>query len=558
MQELDIAFVNGWVFDGTGSLPLRQDVGVRDGIIVSLDSAEIADLTTPGTRVVDLTGKMLMPGFIDAHIHPIEAGVERLGCDLSSGYDRETYLDMIRAYVAGHPEKEWIIGGGWQQAAFPGGTPVASDLDEICDDRPMIISNRDHHSAWVNSKMLSLAGIDRNTPDPTDGRIERDEDGNPTGTLHEGARMLALGIAPQSTNDDMYEGLMEAQRYLHSFGITGWQDAIIGDYGNHSSDIVHIYQTALDNDTLRARVNGAIWWKRAEDDRQLAGILELNKRYQHELFKATSVKIMQDGVTENKTAAMTEPYVSSGCSCGNHETGISFVDPEKLKEYVVELDRLGMQVHFHAIGDRAVRESLDAVEAARRANPNSEMTHHIAHLQVVHPDDVPRFAKLNVAANMQALWASNDPQMVELNIPILGENRVDWQYPFESIRAAGAHLCAGSDWPVTTPDPWLGMHVAVNRQHPINHPDHNPEVFVPGERITLGDALKAYTSESAHINGRGNYTGAIKVGYAADLAVVERNPFDYPTDQIYSTKTIETFFAGESVFQREHASGIHG
>ena len=548
MQHLDLAFINGSVFDGVGAAPSKTDVGVRDGIIVTLDAGQVEAGTSSATRVIDMTGRLLLPGFVDAHVHPVEGGVERLGCDLSSGWTRENYLRTIADFVAGHRDSAWIIGGGWQQAAFPGGAPLASDLDAISIDKPMVISNRDHHSAWVNSLVLNMLGIDRDYPDPEDGRIERDEDGNPTGTLHEGARTLALRLAPHPSRNDMYDGLIEAQRYLHSFGITGWQDALIGDYGSHSSDIVNVYQQAIDRGALRTRVNGAIWWDREEGEAQSGKVLSLRERFDSEYFRVSAVKIMQDGVTENKTAAMLDPYVMPHCSCLGDDSGISFLEPEKLNGYVALLDGLGVQVHFHAIGDRAVRESLDAVEYARVQNGDSGITHHIAHLQVVHPDDISRFSALGVAANIQALWASNDPQMVKLNLPILGEHRIAWQYPFASLFKSGAQLCAGSDWPVTSPDPWLGIHVAVNRQHPADHPDFNPEVFVAQERITLDAALRAYTSGSARINNRDGYTGAIREGYAADLVVADRNPFEHPDHEIGNTRTVETFFAGESVY----------
>lgn len=548
VRQLDLAFVNGSVFDGIATAPVKTDVGVRDGVIVTLDAGQVAAGTTQGTRVIDQAGRLLLPGFIDAHVHPVEGGVERLGCDLSGGWTREDYLRTIADFAAAHPHSEWIVGGGWQQAAFPGGAPLASDLDAISTERPMVISNRDHHSAWVNSVVLEMLGIDRDFPDPDDGRIERDADGNPTGTLHEGARSLALGLAPQPTRGDMYDGLLEAQRYLHSFGITGWQDALIGDYGNHSSDIVNVYQQAIDRNTLRTRVNGAIWWDRTDDETKLRDVLALRERFDGEYFRVSTVKIMQDGVTENETAAMLEPYAVPNCTCQGSERGISFLEPEKLNRYVALLDAHGMQVHFHAIGDRAVRESLDSIQEARAQNGESGITHHIAHLQIIHPDDIARFSRLDVVANIQALWASNDPQMVKLNRPIIGERRVAWQYPFASLIASGAQLCAGSDWPVTSPDPWLGIHVAVNRQHPKDHPDFNPEVFVPQERLTLDAALRAYTSGSAAINSRDGYTGAIKEGYAADLVVVDRNPFDQPLDEIAKTTTVETFFAGESVY----------
>lgn len=548
VQPLTVAFLGGSVFDGYGDKSVRTDVGVARDRIVALGD-EVAERVGAGTRVVDLTGRLLLPGFVDAHVHPIQGGSERLGCDLSGGHTREDYLALVSTYVADHPGQDWVVGGGWAQAAFPGGAPQAQDLDEIVPDRPVVISNRDHHSAWVNSHLLRLAGIDATTPDPPDGRIERDEHGAPTGTLHEGARTAVLRLAPPAPKEAMYAGLMEAQRYLHAFGVTGWQDALIGDYGNHSSQFVEVYQRAVEAGELTARVNGALWWDRDRGLDQLDGLLATRAAYQTEQFRITTVKIMQDGVPENRTAALLEPYLRSPCGCGAAESGISFIEPTLLQHYVTALDREGFQVHFHAIGDRAVRESLDAVAAARVSNRTPGATHQIAHLQIVHPDDVARFAQHRVAANIQPLWACYDPQMVELNLPVLGPQRAERQYPFASLHAAGAELCAGSDWPVTSPDPWLGIHVAVNRRLPAGHPDHDRRAFLPTQRLTLAQALRAYTSGGARMNGRDHYSGAIRRGFVADLAVVDRDPFQAPSDAIHRTRTVETFVSGRSIYQ---------
>lgn len=581
MQHLSLAFIGGTVFDGMGSDPVRTDVGVTEERITAVGVAEVAAGIGPDTRVIELDGRMLLPGIIDAHVHPVEGGIERLGCDLSSGYTREDYLRIIREYVEAHPDIEWILGGGWQMAAFPDGFPLASDLDEICADRPMLISNRDHHSTWANSEALRRAGITRDTPDPEDGRIERDAQGNPSGTLHEGARMLGLRCAPEPTRELMYQGLISAQEYLHAFGITGWQDALIGDYGNHSSQEVHVYAEAIARGEFHATANGAVWWDRTRGEDQVEAQIEelaaLRREFQGDRFSVTTVKIMQDGVVENRTAAVIDPYLApgceqperpeqpeqpgqsglprGGCACGDPaDTGISFVEPAILNRVVTRLDALGMQVHFHAIGDRGVRECLDAVEAARRANGDTGPTHQIAHLQMVHPDDQRRFGPLRVAANMQPLWASFDPQMVELNVPLIGEQRVAWQYPFRSIAEAGGQLVAGSDWPVTTADPWLGMHIAVNRQHPEGHPDRSERVFVPEQRIGLGQVLRAYTLGGAEINGWQHERGRIAPGFLADLTVVDRDPFAAPAEQIARTTTIETFSRGRSVYRAAEAS----
>lgn len=481
--------------------------------------------------------------------------MEMLGCNLADGWNRDDYLATVREYVTTHPDVEWVVGAGWQQAAFPGGAPLKEDLDSICDDRPIILSNRDHHSAWVNSEALRRCGIDASTPDPADGRIERDADGTPTGTLHEGARMLALSHAPQPTVDTMYEGFLVGQRKLVGYGITSWQDALIGQYGNHSPEFYTVYRTAEDRGELIGRVNGALWWERTQGTEQIAAFVERRAAVSGRRFRADTVKIMQDGVAENQTAAMLEPYlVPGGCAHRAPENaGISFVDPDRLRDYVVELDRQGFQVHFHALGDRGVRESLDAIEAARAANGDaSTQMHTIAHIQIISPDDVPRFAALNADANMQPLWASYDPQMVDLTVPFLGDERVGHQYPFASLHRAGSHLSGGSDWPVTSADPWLGIHVAVNRQVPAEHPDFNPLVFLENERLPLDVALRAYTLGGIETNGRAHEVGRLAPGMAADVVVANRDPFQGEAADIHETAAARVYVDGTLVHTNDH------
>jgi predicted amidohydrolase YtcJ len=541
---LDTVFVGGSVFDGTPASPRPGVVAVRNGRIAAVARELDRDLLTARTEVVDLQGGMLLPGFIDAHVHPVEGGLERRQCDLSAGHTREYYLDRIAEYARTHPDVEWILGGGWHAAAFPDGNPLAEDLDRVVPDRPAFLSNRDHHGAWVNTVALERAGLTRDVPDPADGRIARDPDGNPTGMLHEGARLLVLNLAPRPTKEDEREALLEGQRYLHSFGVTGWQDAIVGDYGNHT-DTGDVYLAAARNGELTGTVVAALWWDRHAGLAQLDRLRARRAELQHDRFVAGSVKIMQDGIPENQTAAMLDPYLAPGCTCGT-DRGIAFFDTEELRAAVRLLDADGFQVHVHAIGDRAVRDALDAFEAVPNRRRPFAPRHHIAHIQIVHPDDVPRFAALGVTANMQTLWATFEPQMVDLNLPILGDERAGWQYPFGDLHRTGAPLCAGSDWPVTTPDPWAALHVAVNRLLPADDPDFNPRPFYPAQAIDLATALSAYTAGSARINGRDD-AGRIAVGAAADLVVVDRDPFAAPPDEISATRTVSTWIDGRRV-----------
>lgn len=542
----NLIFRGGRVFtaDGTAE-PIAAAVLVRDGRIAAVGPEDevvrqAGEAGAGRTETVDLAGGLLIPGFVDAHVHPVQAGLERARCDLSELFGLPDYLDRIRAYAAANPGREWIYGGGWHMSAFPAGLPHRSHLDFV--DRPVYLVQRDHHAAWVNTRALEIAGIDRNTPDPPDGRIERDPDGTPSGVLHEGAMDLVGLLTPRPTAQDLLDALLDAQRHLFSLGITGWQDAIVGSYAG-SDDQLPAYLTAAASGALKARVVGALWWDRTRGAEQIEELKERRARAEGlPTFSAGSVKIMQDGIPENFTAAVIEPY----CGCGG-ERGLSYVDPALLKEYVAELDRQGFQVHFHAIGERAVREALDSFDNTTPAN-----RHHIAHVQIIEPSDVPRFAALGVTANLQPLWACHEPQMDELCIPFLGEERSTWQYPFADLVRHGTRLAAGSDWPVSSPDPFQGMHVAVNRTVPPADPsyDTHPAAktpFLPHQSLDLATILTAYTAGSAWLNR--SEAGVIAEGRPADLVVLDRDPFSLPPAEIHTTKPVMTFVNGECVYQ---------
>ena len=549
-DRADAVFTGGAVFTADTVRSRASAVAVRGERIVAVGHDEVRELIGPRTEVVDLTGRLLVPGFQDAHVHPVWGGLDMLRCDLSDLADRRQYLDRIGGYALANPELDWVLGGGWSMAAFPGGTPLAADLDGVVPDRPAYFPNRDGHGAWVNSRALALAGIDRNTPDPADGRIERDAEGRPTGTLHEGATAMVNRLFAGMDDALLVRALQLGQQYLHSFGVTGWQDAILGSYSD-AGDPAPAYQQAAEQGLLTGRVVGALWWDRNRGIEQIPELIAKRERFRAGRFAATSVKIMQDGVAENFTAAMLDPYLDThGHATGN--SGISFVPPEVLAEAAPALDAVGFQLHFHAIGDRAVRESLDAVEAAIRANGRNDNRHHIAHLQVVHPDDIGRFRKLGVAANLQSLWAALEPQMVELTLPFLGEPRASWQYPWGDLQRAGAVLASGSDWSVSTPDPMAAIHVAVNRRSAPGHEEGRYGEFLPEQKLDLATALTAYTAGSAWVNHLGE-TGTLEVGKLADMVVLDRDPFAAPSDQIGLTRVLQTFIGGERVYMAEEA-----
>ncbi|MDI2128796.1 amidohydrolase [Yinghuangia seranimata] len=549
MAYADLVFTNGPVYTVDAARSWARAVAVRDGRVVAVGTdSEVAELVGPNTERIDLNGRLLIPGFQDAHVHPVFAGLTMSRCDLSEAETQEQTVGTVAAYAAAHPEVEWILGGAWSFDAFPGGLATRQMLDAVVADRPVYLPVRDGHSAWVNTRALELAGIDKNTPDPADGRIEREPDGTPSGILHEGAMGLVGHHAPSPTHADYLKGLTDAQSYLHSLGITAWQDAIIGGYGGWN-DQYDVYLEAAATGLLTARVRGALWWDRDQGAEQLDFLLDRRARGTVGRFNCGTIKLMQDGITENFTAGMAESYLDAcGCQTGNN--GLSMVDPALLREYITLLDTHGFQVHFHAIGDRAVREVLDAVEAARKVNGFNDLRHHVAHVQVVDPVDIPRFRALDVAVNMQPLWAAHEVQMDELNIPFLGSERASWQYPFRAFQQAGAVLAAGSDWSVSSPDPMAGIHVAVNRRVPASEGDY--PVFLPEQRLDLGTAIAAYTAGSAYVNHL-DETGSIEVGKLADLVVLDRDPFAAPAEAIYETRTALTYVEGERVYAADNA-----
>ncbi|CAN5755285.1 amidohydrolase [soil metagenome] len=497
------------IWTGTGSVISEGTVTVHTGRIVAV-TAEPPPSGTSASDVVELAGHTIVPGFQDAHCHPTHGGMRQLDCDLDRAGGRRACIEAVGAYASANPDEPWISGGGWRMPYFPGGTPRREDLDAVVADRPVFLINADGHGAWVNSRALEVADITAGTPDPVDGRIERDADGSPTGTLHEGAMELVRRHMPLPDHDRAVAALRVGQAHLHALGITAWTDAWV------TPEDLHAYHALSDAGALTGKVTAALWWERHRGLEQIDDLVASRAATRGDHLTASTVKIMADGVVENGTAAMLAPYLNlSGETTENH--GLRYLDPTVLSYAVVALDRLDFQVHVHAIGDAAVRDALDAFEAARRAG-GTGTRHTIAHLQVVQPDDLPRFAELGVIANAQPYWAQLEAQMTELTLPVLGPERSDLQYPWAGLLASGATLAFGSDWPVSTADPLWGLEVAVNRADP-EHRDAEP--FLPAQRLRLDDALAAATRTSAVVQGLDDSTGVLAPGMAADLAVLD-------------------------------------
>ena len=532
----DSVYRNGMVYTVDANRSWAQAIAITDGRITYVGSDDDANQHIgSNTTVVDLGGRMILPAFQDIHIHPISGGIEASACDLNGLGGLAEYRSTIGEYVAANPDVPWILGGGWSMAVFgPGGAPSRTILDELVPDRPVYLSSADGHTGWANSRALQIAGVTRDTPDPVDGRIDRDpETGELIGSLQEGAMRLVTRHIPPTTLEGRMAGLRYARNMLHRYGITSITDASVG------AEALEAYEALDQRGELNLRVITSLWWDREGDESQIPKLIEQREKYTKGNIRATTVKIMQDGVLENYTGAMLEPYLLGGGT-----RGIPMVEPEFLKQVVTLLDAEGFQVHFHAIGDGAIRQSLDAVEEALLENGALGHRHHISHLQVIHPDDIARFAELDVIANFQPLWAAYDDYIKQLNIPAIGEERTSWMYPIQSVKDTGGMVAFGSDWSVSTANPFYQMETAITR---MDSNDYSIEPFIPEEAINIETAIDAFTINAAFVNKHEDVTGSIETGKYADLIVLDQNLMDIDARAISDTQVLLTLFAGEPV-----------
>ena len=534
-ESADLIFVNGSVYTMDDNRSWATAVAVRgDKIIYVGFDDDVTAYQGAETSVIDLHGKMLMPSFQDVHIHPMESGKQALAVNLAGMRTIKEYVAAVKAYADENPDEPWILGGGWSMDVFgPGARTSKKLLDAVVPDRPVFLTSQDGHTGWANSKALQAAGIDQDTQDPVSGIVDRDaETGEIIGSLQEGAMELLTPHIPPASPEFNQRGLKYSVDLLNSYGITAITDAWV------LKPALEAYRALDDRGELTLRVVASLWWERTMGVEQIDEFKQLREEFTRGNVTASTVKIMQDGVLENYTGAMSEPYDVEGLP-----TGIPMVEPELLKTAVTALDAAGFQVHFHAIGDAAITQCLDAVEAAIDANGNAHRRHHIAHLQLIHPNDLPRFRELDVIANFQPLWAYADAYVTELTIPFIGEERAEWMYTIRSVINAGGMIAFGSDWFVSTANPFPQIETAVTR----TDAEADDEPFMPNETIDLATALAAFTINSAYVNGIEDVSGSIAAGKLADLIVLDRNLFEIPKKEISDTRVLLTLFGGKAV-----------
>lgn len=534
----DVLVLNARVYTVNQKQPWAEAVAIQgDKILAVGTSKDLAMYRGPATKVIDAGGHLVLPGFTDCHIHFMDGSLGLTHVDLNGAASIEEIQKRVRQYAASHPNEPWITGMGWTYPTFGAiALPNKKLLDDVVPDRPVYLVAFDGHSSWANSKALKMAGITKETPDPPNGKIVRDEKGEATGALKEAAGDLVARVVPQPTREDrliaLRKGIHEANKYglvrVHSAG----QDF----------EYLDLYDELRRNGELTLRFYVAYFLDPPElTSDAIDKIEQARKTYRDDWISGGVVKTMLDGVVESHTAAMLAPY-----SDDPSQTGKLFWDPAKYKQAVTELDRRGLQIFTHAIGDKAVRLALDAYQEAAETNHTRDARPRIEHIETVTADDIPRFGKLGVIASMQPLHAYPDDDTLKIWARNAGPDRASRAWVWNSIEKAGGHIAFGSDWPVVTLNPWPGVQTAVTRQTAEGQPAGG---FVPQQRLTVADTIRAYTLGAAFAGRREKTEGSIEPGKLADLIVLSQDLFKVQPNEIGKTEILATMVGGKVVYR---------
>lgn len=514
-------------------------MAVADGRIVAT-GVEAMTWRASFDRVVELEGRLLLPAFRDGHAHPLHAGMNRLGLDFTGLTTLDDTLEALRRWRLDHPDEQWIVGHCYNPSILPDGRGRAEWLDSVCPDRPVTLYPTDHHALWANSAAMAAADITADSPEPPLGEIVRDPDGSPIGMFLEfGGMELFDAYEPAIDRTTQDRGLVEAMRALSAEGIVWAQDASV------TVDELDVYLDGARAGVATCRINTAFradpkhWLD--QRDGFLAGRRSTEDPATRDLVTANTVKFFADGVIEAGTGFLLEPYEDAPHSCG-----LPNWSAEGLSEAVRRFDADGFQIHIHAIGDAGVRMALDAIEHAERDNGARDRRPVIAHTQLVHPDDRPRFAALGVIANFEPLWAQHDDAMIDLTFPRLGPQRSALQYPIGTLLRQGAPVSFGSDWPVSSHRPLDGLSTAVTRVNAKGEPVGG---WLPEERVPIAEAIAAYTAGSAH-QAFDDDAGHLAVGQRADLVVLDRDITAVAGEEIPDAHVDQTWLAGTLVYER--------
>ncbi|MCC6549753.1 MAG: amidohydrolase [Ignavibacteriaceae bacterium] len=537
----DVILYNGYIYtaDSTGSV--HSALAVKEGkILLAGTDTEILKLGTTSTEVVNLSGKLVLPGFIDSHAHSISAFKQFFELNLYGLKSVEEIQRALKDYHTKHPEAEYIKGRGWSNTMFPKTGPDHRFLDEIVKDIPVVLASEDGHSRWVNNKALELSGITKSSISPAGGVIELDpESGEPTGTLRESASDLVSDLVPAPTFELMYNGLLEFQKMSSGFGITGVHEASI-DAGSIEPEV---YRKLEAEGRLNMRVSCSLYIELDSGRQAIQHLISERSRDRGELFSANYAKLFADGVVEGSTAFLHEPYLHLP---GNR--GVLLCNFDSLKIVCAELEKAGFGIHVHAIGDAAVTATLDAFAYARRISGKTNNRNMITHLQLVRASDIPRFKLLGVTAAVQPFWFIKDEYYHDIQVPYLGQERADREYPMKSFFDNGVNVASSSDYPVTIPsNPLVAIQTGVTRTGPGSGASVTP--LWPEERVTVEQMLRSYTINAAYASRWDHLTGSLEPGKSADLIILDKNLFDIPVNEISTAKVMLTMFRGKTIYK---------
>ena len=541
-ESADRVFLDGAVYTVDQDQPWAEAVAVSSGDIVFVGSNDDAQaFIGESTEVTRLGGQMMLPGFHDSHIHILTGVMDEEECDvlrLESAEEVATRLQEC-TQLPGLGEDRWVIGGGWGEWLWPEANPKKGLLDALFPNRPVYLESSFGHAAWVNSKAMEIAGIDDDTENPASGIIERDpETDEASGTLRETAMLLVKEKLPPLTLEQRIKRVRAGVALANSYGITSVIEPGLDD------ELIQPVIALHDRGELSLRAvtsMSPINWQPGVFDEEVFEYLEQRGKWRRPGINVDSVKIYMDGVIEYGTSPLLEPYAAE-----EYGSGEFFYTQEQVNEYFTRFDAMGLQIHVHAIGDAAIRRALDGLEAMRAVNGMSDNRHHITHLQLIHEDDRPRFGELNVAATFQPLWSYPDPAAMELDIPMLGEERTWQMYPIASIHNSGGRIVGSSDFYVTDLNPLHAIEVAVTRQDPYTN---DGPVLNEDERVDLATIIAAYTINGAYLHKQEGRQGSIEVGKRADLVVLDRNLFEVPASEINEASVTMTIFGGRTVYE---------
>ncbi len=541
LGPVDLIVLNGNVYlaDGTGAF--AEAVAVQGNKILRVGSnKDIESLRQEKTTVIDAEGGAVVPGLNDSHVHFVGGGMALDEVNLLDAETLEQVQDKIKSFAAANPDRPWVLGRGWYYAPFPSSMPTKQQLDAAVPDRPAHMECYDGHTVWVNSKALELAGITRDTPSPEGGVIDKDpETGEPTGILKEAAQALVRDVLPEVSREDRLRAIRAGIREAQRFGVTSFQNA------DGDQESLGLYDQLRKEGDLKIRVAVALSIPSDFSEEHADDFEELRARFSDDpLIKTCAVKLFADGVIESHTAVMLEPYANKST------TGVANYAADELNRIVEIMDGRGWQVLIHGIGDGGVRMALDAFERAAKVNPAPAhgRRHRIEHAETIDAADVARFGKLGVIAAMQPYHANPSPNQLEVWAGNIGPDRASRAWIWKSVKDAGGRISFGSDWPVVSLDPRIGINMALNRTTPDGRP---PGGWLPEQKLPLTEVIDAYTRDAAYASFDEEIKGSLEPGMLADIVIFSDDIFSLPPEKVLDAVVRVTIFDGKIVYERD-------